>query len=104
MASALMKEEYEEKLRYNQDRIDKLTKENDKVKKELCKNKDFDEVKSLHQELQSLRRQSFEELISLKKERDDMVSKVQYLERELNKVQWIGLINRVIWDYRPRRK
>lgn len=87
MASALMKEEYEEKLRYNQDRIDKLTKENDKVKKELCKNKDFDEVKSLHQELQSLRRQSFEELISLKKERDDMVSKVQYLERELNKVQ-----------------
>lgn len=86
MVSALMKEEYEEKLRYNQDRIDKLTKENDKVKKELCKNKDFDEVKALHQELQSLRRQSFEELISLKKERDDMVSKVQYLERELNKV------------------
>ena len=35
--------------------------------------------------MESLRKQSFEDVISIKKERDDLLSKVQFLEKEISK-------------------
>jgi len=53
------------------------------IKKELWKDKNIEEVKHLHKQLDMLRKQSFEELISVRKERDDMSVKVQQIEKEL---------------------
>ena len=61
-----IQEDYAEKLRINQEKIDKLTNENSQIKKELAKNKNFEEIKALHQKLEKLRNASFEELISIK--------------------------------------
>lgn len=82
-----IKEEYAAKAKAHQDKADALENENERVKKELCKNKNFEEVKALHQKLEKLRKQSFDELISIKKERDDMFTKVQFLEKELSKAK-----------------
>ena len=82
-----IKQDFAEKLKLNQDKIDSITGENERIRKELSKNKNFEEVKALHQKLESLRKASFQELISIKKERDDMYTKVQFLEKELSKAK-----------------
>lgn len=84
--------------------ISQLTKENEKVKKELCKDKNYEEVKKLHTQLDGLRKQSFEELISLKKERDDMASKVQQLEHQLQKGSYKQTGRRQLSSGRGRKK
>ena len=66
-------------MQVTQNQVEELEKENQQIRKELAKNKDYDNVKNLHQQLSDLRKQSFEELISLKRERDDLILKVQHM-------------------------
>ena len=61
-----IKEEYKEKAKQHQDKLNSVIAENEQIKKELSKNKNFEEVKALHQKLESLRKASFQELISIK--------------------------------------
>jgi hypothetical protein len=50
---------------------------------ELEKSKNFEEVRNVHKQLDKLKRQSHEELISIRRERDDLGVKTNKLEKEL---------------------
>jgi hypothetical protein len=102
--SCLVSEEYSELLKSNSTQISQLTKENERIKKELWRDKNYEEVKKLHTQLDGLKKQSFEELISFKKERDDMANKVKHLEHQLQKGSYKQTGRRQLSSGRGRNK
>lgn len=80
-----IQDNYTTKIKNSQEKLEMVVDENERIKKELCKNKNYEEVKKLHKKMDSLRNQSFDELISIKKERDDLITRVLNLEKEISK-------------------